>query len=85
MTILDQLETIRTLWKTVSDVELPTDRVIIRWLAERGYAQLEKTIVKIPWRFRGMEPEADHVHRWVSATMAEDSKRDARVGIRERA
>jgi hypothetical protein len=69
MTILESLSNTQILWAKVTDAQAPPERTIIRWLATYGYEMLEKSIVRIPWRFRDKQPDAESVYRFVSADL----------------
>ena len=69
MTILESLSNAQTLWAKVTDTPLPPERTTLRWLATYGYEMLEKSIVRIPWRFRDKQPVAESVYKFVSADL----------------
>ena len=69
MTILEGLSNTQTIWAKVTDTPLPPERTVIRWLATYGYEVLEKSIVRIPWRFRDKQPAAESVYKFVSADL----------------
>lgn len=70
LSFLDRVKVAHALWTfVVPETSQPPNGTLCRWLTVSTDEEVEKTILKIPNRFRDVEPNDEEVYRFVTSLL----------------
>ena len=76
LTFLERVKQAQALWAfAIPEIPQPPNGTWCRWLTASTDSEVEKTILRVPTRFRDVKPTHDEVYRFVTAMLVLERKR----------